>query len=87
MNRLVDGERQEQYGDPIEHFEKVAKVWSVILGTEVTPEKAVEMMMGFKLVRLAHKYKKDSLDDLEGYATIRIRQEEHKNASLDTIDG
>ena len=73
MSKLVDGDRQRDYGDPSIFFRKVAVMWSVILGIDVTPEKAVLLMIAFKLVRQANKHKDDNLDDLDGYTEILRR--------------
>jgi hypothetical protein len=45
--------RRAEYGDPVELFEDVARRWSVMLGTDVTPPQAVLCQLDLKLSRLA----------------------------------
>lgn len=73
MNRLVDGERQKQYGDPVSFFTILAKVWSAVTGYEITPRMANVMMILFKVIRFAHKFKADTADDIDGYVEIGRR--------------
>lgn len=72
---LVDGPRQVAYGPPVEHWQRVAQVWSVILDHVVTPAQAALCMAGLKLVREAYTHGDDNLDDLEGYVEIVRRIE------------
>lgn len=71
--KLVLGERNQQYGDPSGDFAKTAKIWSGLLthklqpGVELTVEDALIMMAGLKLSRLMHQKKADSLIDAHGY--------------------
>jgi hypothetical protein len=67
---LVAGPRKALYGKPSENWGKTAKVWSVILGIEVTAEQAVLCMIGAKLVREAHKPKRDNRVDICGYTEV-----------------
>lgn len=65
--RLVDGDRQAAYGHPLDDYTRTAKIWGAILGTEVTPEKALLCMIGVKISREAHKPKRDNRVDGCGY--------------------
>ena len=67
---LVSRDRLADYGDPSESFERVARVWSAILGCPVTAAQAALCMAGLKLVREAHRHKPDNLVDLAGYARV-----------------
>jgi hypothetical protein len=59
------------YGSPEEFFKKVSEAWSAITGAEITPGKAVAMMIMFKSIRLYNSPNhKDSIDDIKGYAHI-----------------
>lgn len=73
-NRLVNGERQADYGTPRENYEGIAKVWSGILSPilkrDLTPEEAALMMVGLKLQRQAMKHKRDNLVDAHGYLLV-----------------
>lgn len=70
LNPIVDS-RMQVYGDPIETFVNIAKVWSGILGIEVNPTDVPLCMVGMKLVRTtqAPDYS-DNSDDVDGYMDI-----------------
>lgn len=75
-NKLVYGDRNEDYGHPFDDFSKTATMWSMILGTEVTPEQVGLCMIAVKLSRQINKPKRDNLVDLAGYAaTIEMIEE------------
>jgi hypothetical protein len=64
-------QRRQQYGPPAEHFEQVARRWSLSIGTTVTPLDVLLCLLDLKLVRLAHDPKhRDSLVDLIGYSVV-----------------
>ncbi len=66
--KLVHGDRGQDYGDPSDDFAKTAKMWSAILGVEVTPDKIPLCMIAVKISRLCNSYKRDSVVDIAGYA-------------------
>lgn len=68
--RLIDGDRDRQYGGPIDNFGRIAKIWSVILGIEVTEEDVAMCMAGLKMARYASRsgFQPDTWVDLAGYA-------------------
>lgn len=68
--KIINGDRQEEYGPAKESFERVASVWSAILGQPVTAEQAALCMIGLKLVRCSYKITLDSIVDICGYAGI-----------------
>lgn len=70
---LVDGDRQAEYGEPVEHMRRVAKVWSVILSCEVDAHKVALALAALKLVREAHKPGADNRVDAVGYLEIADR--------------
>ncbi len=67
-NSLVNGARQGDYGHPLDDFARTAKMWSAILGHEVTPEQVGLCMCAVKISRQVNKPKRDNLVDLAGYA-------------------
>ena len=73
---LVDGERQSDYGDIKTNMVNVAKIWSGVLGVEVTAEQVPLCLIGLKLARQSNKHKKDNLVDIVGYAEISSRLNE-----------
>ena len=81
--RLVYGDRNNDYGHPLDDFSKTATMWSVILGVEVTAEKVALCMVAVKISRQLNKPKLDNIVDGIGYVmtlreceTERVRRSE-----------
>lgn len=68
--QLVDGDRNDFYGDPAIKYRLIAKFWSLLFRTEITPLQVVLAHIAVKLVRESLKHKRDNLVDLAGYARI-----------------
>lgn len=67
--RLIHGDRNDDYGHPLQDFDRVGRLWAAILGLdEVTAEQVGLCLIGLKLARYCHKPKRDSLVDIAGYA-------------------
>lgn len=87
---IVEGARQKDYGSPLENWSRTAAIWSAVLSKKlnapITPEEAVLCMIGVKLARLAHRYTRDSLVDIPGYAEVlqMIRDERDKGRELES---
>lgn len=69
-DRLVNGPKREEYGDPIKSLVSIASRWSVILGVNVTPEKFCELMIELKMNRECAKAKRDNRTDAIGYIIL-----------------
>lgn len=67
---IVTGQRDVQYGGPEENFNRIAKLWSVIFGIEVTQEDVAMAMVAVKVARYASKsgFQADTWVDIAGYA-------------------
>ena len=67
---ITTGDRDKQYCGPEENFERISKVWSVILGVPITREDVAMMMVGLKVARYASKsgFQPDTWIDIAGYA-------------------
>lgn len=63
-------ERGSDYGPYLEECEKVAKMWSILLGVEVEPRMVPVCMIALKLVRESYRHKDDNLIDIQGYAKL-----------------
>ena len=68
--RLTMKDRNEQNGDPYENHLRIAKIWSVVLGTEIEPYQVALCMAGLKLARLAYNPLDDSFVDGAAYLAI-----------------
>jgi len=68
--RIINGSRDAHYGNPIDNFDRISKIWSVILGVEVSPEDVAMCMAGLKMARYASKsgFQPDTWIDIAGYA-------------------
>jgi len=77
---IVDGKRNTDYGDPCESFWKIAKVATILVDKHCpccqqgeitfTATDICRILKSVKLVRQAHRYKRDNLVDEAGYARI-----------------
>ena len=65
--RIGHGDRGENYGHPFEDFSRTAKIWSAILGIDVTPEQVALCMIGLKISREVNRPKRDNIVDGAGY--------------------
>ena len=68
---LINGPRAKEYGPARKNHERIARIWSIILEHEVTPEQVVACMVGLKLARLSEDMTKDdSWVVIIGYAAL-----------------
>ena len=67
---LIAGNRNKQYGEPSDNFVRISKIWSVILGVDITPEDVAMMMVAVKIARYSSKsgFQPDTWTDIAGYA-------------------
>lgn len=68
--RLIHSERNVHYGPPTENFDRIARLWSVVLGIDVTSEDVAMCMVAVKMARYASKsgFQPDTWIDIAGYA-------------------
>ena len=78
--KIINGERQDQYGNPEDTFKKIADLWSAYLFSDsgrveiLTPDMVADMMCLLKIAReKGGKGKKDNMVDLIGYAALAAR--------------
>jgi len=81
--KVINGEHQDQYGDPKDSFNLIADFWSTYLSANaedghvvIVGAKDVAIMMTlFKLAREMHQHKKDNLVDACGYLALAADME------------
>ena len=68
---IIHGERQSSYGNALETHQRIAAIWTVVLGQPVTAEQVCACMIGLKLARLANSINhRDSWLDIAGYVGV-----------------
>jgi len=72
-DRLVYGDREEKYGHPGDDYGRTAKLWSAILGHDVTAKQAALCMVAVKLSREVNAPQRDNLVDGAGYFAVAAR--------------
>ena len=76
--RIVNGDRQADYSDPVENFKHIAAIASAIRKKELTAEDCCVVLMAVKLARESYKHKRDNMVDLSGYTEILYRIKENE---------
>ena len=68
--QIVTGQRNMQYGEPEQNFARIAAIWSVLFGIEVTTEDVAMALVAVKVARFASKsgFQPDTWIDIAGYA-------------------
>jgi len=64
---IINGDRQDSYGDPEDSFKTIANFWSVYLKRYVGPKDVSMMMALLKIAREGNQHKLDNLIDCAGY--------------------
>lgn len=78
--RLTTRDRNDTYGHPLDDFGRTAKIWSAVLGIDITPEQCLLCMVGVKMSRLVETPDhRDSQVDMAGYThCYAMTREERK---------
>ncbi len=70
-DELISRDRNAQYGDAKESFERVAAIWTALKGVKFTADDVALFMVSLKLVRANdNSSHSDSIVDLIGYAAL-----------------
>jgi hypothetical protein len=96
-NQLLDAckvalnSRGQHYGKVLENHNRIAKIWSLIIGSEITEEQVALMMVGLKVARLIETPDhQDSILDIAGYAAVMsecIEEKKTKNQTKSQPEG
>ena len=80
--KLVDEDRQKDYGNPQKLWSIVAKGWEIIFSFGISARTCIMAMLWLKLARELIKPKKDNRDDLGGYLLILDRLEDNNEQTI-----
>lgn len=85
---LLTGERQDDYGQPIDNFNRIARLWNAYKGDDYfTPRIIAELMVLLKMARSMHKSTEDTEKDKVGYTLLAAEFaefERHADALLES---
>jgi hypothetical protein len=73
---IINGERQDQYGNPEDSFDTIAELWSVYLEHDITSHDVAMMMALMKIARQKHQHKPDNFVDACGYLALAADMEQ-----------
>ena len=72
-DRIINGDRQRDYGDRQQSFDAIASLWSAYLGVSVAATDVAHLMILLKISRATtggNTGKRDSYVDMAGYAAL-----------------
>lgn len=72
---LLNGERQNDYGSPLDNFTRIASLWSAYTEHTFTAKDVAVCMTLVKIAREANKHKRDNLLDAAGYIGLAADME------------
>lgn len=84
---IIDGARNETYGDATEEFAGMAKAWSAYLGIEITDLDYANMMIILKVFRARKGWHRDNYVDTCGYARLAERCHDKHEADKKPASG
>lgn len=76
VDGILNGERLDSYGSPLESFTRVSDYWNTYLShnnidiENLKPSDVAMMMVLFKIAREENKYKEDNIVDAIAYLTL-----------------
>ena len=78
--KLIQGERNDSYGHPLDNHTRTAALWSAYLGTHITAEQVCWMNVLQKISRTCNGvYHHDNIVDVCGFAgNVEMIHEERK---------
>lgn len=77
-DRILNGERDADYPDPVENFKHIAAIASAILKKDLTDEECCVVMLAVKLARENYRHKRDNVVDGVAYMEILSRIKESR---------
>ncbi len=78
-DRLTGGDRNEDYGHPLDNHSRTAAYWSTYLGVPISPEQVCVLNVLQKIARSQNTDKRDNWVDVCGWTrNIEMIQDERK---------
>ena len=69
-DRLTAGEKRAAYGKVNKQLRVLADLWTVVIGTPITPLQVALCLLQLKVSREMHKHSRDNIVDMAGYARV-----------------
>ncbi len=85
---IVNGARQQDYGNPVYSFKLIAQAASISCGRTLSAADCCRVLMAVKQVRESFKHNVDNLVDLAGYTDILakiIEYEQQRIAAMNSL--
>ena len=82
---LVEGDRQDEYGDKLKNHKNIAALWSTFLQKNISAHDVAICMLLVKVARLKHRPTEDCYIDMAGYAAIAGEIQDKDNDTDTTI--
>lgn len=67
---IINGERNDMYGNPEDSFMLIAELWTAFLGVTISAKDVALMMCLLKIARETKQGSRDNWRDLAGYAAL-----------------
>lgn len=67
-NKIIHGDRNDDYGHPLDNHGITAGLWGIYLGIELTPEQVCILNILQKISRSMNKMTRDTIVDIPGYS-------------------
>lgn len=77
---LIHGDRASSYGDAQQSFQRIADLWTPLLGKKITAMDVARCMIAMKLSRSITSKKRDNWVDVVGYAPLASDIEAYESA-------
>lgn len=68
--KVINGERQDSYGNPEDSFAEIGTLWGWYLGRALSPADVAMMMALLKFAREKNQRKRDNVVDACGYLAL-----------------
>ena len=84
-DRLISGDRDDDYGTPYLNHLRIAQLWSAYLQQQISPEQVAMCQVLVKVARSMESFKEDNFIDGAGYFAIACELAEIKDRQDKTL--